>query len=363
MSTTSTNVYREGIIMSNYLNADFTLLSDQLEYPEGPVYLKDGSVLLVDIKSEQLIKISANGEKSVVADVPGGPNGLAIGPDGSAYICNCGGFEWMPVPIPATKQVLYIGGDQPANYQGGRIDKVNLSSGKVETLYTECTKIRRLDFQTMQWKIESVDTPIQLKGPDDLVFDEAGNMWFTDWGKTHNNTRDITGIYYAKADGSEITQMIFPLNAPNGIALSPKGDRLYTVETYTGNLLYWELSANGEIAANPKNLDGSYFLHRFNTQSIFDSMAVDSEGNIYIATMLPEGNDPMTNGGISVVSPEGKLVDYIEIKRPDGKFAPLPSNICFGGDDNKTAFITLGASGGLVKTTSNIAGLPLAFNG
>ena len=348
--------------MSSFLCSDFELISDQLAYPEGPVYLKDGSVLLVDIKNEELAKISVDGEKTTVAKIAGGPNGLAIGPDGNAYICNCGGFQWMPVPIASTKQTLFIGGDQPANYQGGSIDKVNLTTGVVETLYTQAENGRQLNFSNFQWQISPLTTPAKLKGPDDLVFDEKGGMWFTDWGKTKDNVRDITAIYYATADGKTITQMISPLNAPNGIGLSPKGDRLYTVETYTGNVLYWELSAPGIIAANPKTLDGTYFLYGFSGPAIFDSMALDVEGNLYIATMLPQGNDPMTNGGISVVSPEGKLLEFIEIKRPDGKFAPLPSNICFGGKDNKTAFITLGASGALVKAQMKIAGLTLAFN-
>lgn len=348
--------------MTSFLCSEFEMVSDQLSYPEGPVYLADGSILLVDIKEETLTKISASGEKSIIANISGGPNGLAIGPDGNAYICNCGGFQWLPVPIASTKQTLFIGGDEPANYQGGSIVKVNLTTQSVETLYTQAELGRHLNFETFQWQTSTLPAPAKLKGPDDLVFDETGGLWFTDWGKSKGDKRDITGIYYAKADGSEITQMVYPLNAPNGIALSPKGDRLYTVETYTGNILYWQLSAPGVIEANPKTLDGTYCLHGFAGQAIYDSMAVDVEGNLYIATMLPEGNNPMSNGGISVVSPSGELLEYIEIKRPDGKFAPLPSNICFGGKDNKTAFITLGASGALVKAQMKVAGLPLAFN-
>lgn len=348
---------------STFFHGDYQLISDSLEYPEGPVYMADGSVLLVDIKAQTLVKVAADGTKTVVANTGGGPNGLAIGPDGCAYICNCGGFTWMPVPVPAKDQVLQIGTTQPTDYTGGLIQKVDLTTGKVTTLYTEASKVRRLNMQTMQWQIETIDTPFQLKGPDDIVFDELGNFWFTDWGKSRELDRDITGIYYAKADGSEVTQMIFPLNAPNGIALSPDGKRLYTVETYTGQVLYWELSAPGQIKPNPASIDGTYSLYKFGGQAIFDSMAVDTEGNLYIASMLPYGNNPMSNGGISVISPKGELIEYIEIVRPDGKFAPLPSNICFGGKDLKTAFITLGASGALVKIDTTIAGLKLEFNG
>ncbi|WP_286262705.1 SMP-30/gluconolactonase/LRE family protein [Thalassotalea atypica] len=345
--------------MSSFQRSNFEFITKELGYPEGPVYLSDGSILLVEIKNEQLTKVHPDGTKEVIAKVSGGPNGLAIGPDGHAYICNCGGFDWHP--IPAGKQTLWIGGDQPENYKGGSIDRVNLETGKVETLYTEADTVRRLDMATMQWQESKVSPAVPLKGPDDLVFDETGGMWFTDWGKSRPTERDITGIYYAKPDGSSIKQMVFPLNAPNGIALSPDGKRLYTVETYTRRVLYWELSAPGVIEPNPKSIDGTYLLIGFAGQEIFDSMAVDVEGNLYLMSMLPEGNNPFSNGGIQIVSPEGKLLESISINMPNF-FDPLPSNICFGGPDNKTAFITLGASGALIKAQMNVAGLPLIYN-
>lgn len=345
--------------MTSFKTSAFEMINSELGYPEGPVYLNDGSILLVEIKAQQLTKVHPDGSKEVVAKISGGPNGLAIGPDGNAYICNCGGFEWHA--IPAGKQTLWIGGDQPADYKGGSIDRVDLSTGQVETLYTECNIARRLDFSTGKWVESETTTPIPLKGPDDLVFDEVGGMWFTDWGKSRPTERDITGIYYATADGHSIKQMIFPLNAPNGIALSPDGKKLYTVETYTRRVLYWELSAPGVINPNPKSLDGTYLLIGFDGQEIFDSMAVDEQGNLYVMSMLPDGNNPFTNGGVKIVSPAGELLETVDIAI-EGHFAPLPSNICFGGDDNKTAYITLGASGALVKVQMKVPGLTLAYN-
>ncbi|WP_448569619.1 SMP-30/gluconolactonase/LRE family protein [Thalassotalea ganghwensis] len=347
--------------MSSYFTSEFTIINNQLGYPEGPVYMKDGSVILVEIKSEQVSRITADGEKQVITQLKGGPNGAAIGPDGQLYICNSGGFTWMPVPLP--KQTLYIGMGESADYKGGSIDKVNLNTGAVETIYTDCQQGQRLDLATMQWQQQTLSPTFQLRGPDDLVFDETGNFWFTDWGKDSERARDVTGIYYASADGSHIAQKVFPLNAPNGIALSPDGKRLYTIETYTRRLLYWELSAPGVIAPNPATLDGTYLLTGFSGQAIYDSMAVDSEGNIYIATMLPKGNNPYSNGGITIVSPNGELLEYIEINLGEGLYAPLPSNICFGGKENKTAYITLGASGMLIKVETKVSGLTLNYNG
>lgn len=68
-----------------------------------------------------------------------------------------------------------------------------------------------------------------------------------------------------------------------------------------------------------------------------DSLAVDGDGNVCVATIL--------HGGISVVSPAGALVEFVET----GDF--LTTNVCFGGHDPTTAYITLGSTGRPVKTT------------
>src|SRR3546814_14795141 len=64
-----------------------------LRFPEGPVPMPDRSVLLVEIARGALTRVLPDGSLSVVAGLGGGPNGLAIGPDGAAYACNNGGFE------------------------------------------------------------------------------------------------------------------------------------------------------------------------------------------------------------------------------------------------------------------------------
>src|SRR5256885_12244099 len=73
---------------------EFRTLAERLQFPEGPVALADGSVLLVEIAAGTLTRIAPDGTKSVVATTGGGPNGAAIGPDGKCYVANNGGFEW-----------------------------------------------------------------------------------------------------------------------------------------------------------------------------------------------------------------------------------------------------------------------------
>src|SRR3972149_4123848 len=70
------------------------VITDDLQFPEGPVCLPDGNFLVVEIRRGTLTHITPAGKKTYVANLGGGPNGAAIGPDGHAYGWNCGGFNW-----------------------------------------------------------------------------------------------------------------------------------------------------------------------------------------------------------------------------------------------------------------------------
>jgi len=333
------------------------VLASDLGYPEGPVYCKDGSLLFVELKNQCLSRWSpGSGCVEKIVAIPGSPNGLAAGPDGALYICNSGGFEW--IPLPPDKPALWISGVQPQDYLGGKLQRFSPGSAALTELYHECS-------DKAPWPAMAAwQAPFALRGPDDLVVDAAGGIWFSDFGKQRPGDKDVTAIYYARADGSAIRQMAYPLNSPNGIALSPGGDRLYVALTYERRIIYFELSGPGEIAYNTANVtDGSYLLTaQLPGQAMPDSMAVDAEGNVYVASMLPEGANPASNGGISIVSPEGDL-SFVEISLPGGAYAPMPSNICFGGPELRTAFITCGASGHLISMPSAVPGLPLNFQG
>lgn len=294
-----------------------------LQFPEGPVWCSDGSVLLVEIRRGTLTRVHPDGRKDVVAECGGGPNGAAVGPDGAIYVTNNGGFEWHDVGG------LVLPGEQPASYRGGSIQRVHPKSGKVETLFTSCG-----------------DVP--LKGPNDLVFDATGGFWFSDLGKMRKRERDRTGIYYAKPDGKHIREMAFPVDGgPNGIGLSPEGDRVYVAETYTGRVWYWELSGPGEIRRNPVSQNGGYLLADLAQGEALDSLAVDADGNVCVATIL--------HGGITIISPKG---EHRHVATDD----LLTTNICFGGQDLRTAFITLSSTGRLVSCEWERPGLRLAYN-
>ena len=173
------------------------------------------------------------------------------------------------------------------------------------------------------------------------MFDAAGGMWFTDHGKNRPREKDRTGVYYALPDGSSIKEVIFPLEAPNGIGLSPKEDKLYVAETPTGRLWSFDLKAPGEITG-ARNM-----MAQLPDYHMFDSLAVDADGNVCVATLI--------TGGITVHSEDGKLAELIPM--PD----LLTTNICFGGENLQTAYITLSTTGKLVSVPWPTAGLPLNF--
>jgi gluconolactonase len=298
-------------------------IASGLQFPEGPVALPDGSVLLVEIKRRTLSRVGPDGKVSVVAHTGGGPNGAAIGPDGKVYVCNNGGFEWHDVGG------LTFPGLQPKDYDGGRIQRVDLATGKVEDLYTSCD-----------------GRP--LRGPNDIVFDEAGNFWFTDHGKMRERERDRTAVYYARPDGSMIRETIFPMDAPNGIGLSPDGRRLYVAETHTGRVWTWDLVGPGEISGGATfGPGGGSLLVGLPGFQLLDSLAVDGAGNVCVATLV--------HGGITVISPDGSTTEHIPM--PD----PLTTNLCFGGRDLRTAYVTLSGTGRLVAIEWPRPGLKLRW--
>ena len=301
--------------------AELREITSALEFPEGPIWMEDGSVVLVEIKRQTLTRVLPDGEQKIIAELGGGPNGAAIGPDGKCYVCNNGGFEW------GQAGGLTLPGEQPAEYAGGSIQRVDLETGAFETVYTECGGH-------------------PLKGPNDLVFDSAGGFWFTDHGKTRPRERDRGGLYYALPDGSRIEEAVFPLDAPNGVGLSPDGSRVYVAETQTGRVFYWDLGAPGELVQNERSPNRGHLLIGLPGVQLLDSLAVDAEGNVCVATI--------GNGGITTISPDGESRHL-----PTGD--PLTTNICFGGPDLRTAFITLSGTGRLVSTEWETPGLELEF--
>ncbi len=301
------------------------IITDGLRFPEGPVAMPDGSVILTEIAAGRITRVAADGTKSMVAETGGGPNGLAIGPEGKLYCCNNGGFNYVEANGYLAPHGI------ADDYSGGRIERIDIATGAVETLY------------------KSGDFGCVLRGPNDIVFDNHGGFWFTDHGKQDFNSRchDIVGIFYGKADGSHLEEVIFPSYNPNGIGLSPDGKTLYAAETYTCRLTAFNVIAPGKVddAAGPGG--PGIPLYRPAGYKFFDSLGVEECGNICVATI--------GECGISVISPAGELVEFVAT---DDIFT---TNICWGGADRRTAYVTLSGSGRLAAIDWPRPGLKLNY--
>lgn len=277
------------------------VLAEGLAFPEGPVAMADGSVLVMEMTAGRVTRVGADGRKSTVAEVGGGPNGAALGPDGALYICNNGGIVRGGTTTPS-------------------IQRLDLSSGRLDVLYAE-----------------SGGRPLQA--PNDIVFDGEGGFWFTDFGGD--------SIHYANHDGSRIETAVRGVHGPNGVGLAPSADVLYWSETYTRQLHRRRLSGPGAVIPSPghdvpslmKGLqpDPWTVVLGLPGRRQFDSLAVEESGAVCIGTLI--------QAGVTVVRPDGTAEFWSHpIMEADGAV----TNICFGGDDLRTAYITCSVSGVLL---------------
>jgi gluconolactonase len=300
------------------------VLATGLRFPEGPIAMPDGSVIVVEIAAGTLTRVLPSGELQVIAELGGGPNGAALGPDGRVYVCNNGGFSWR------TDDGFTRPTGAAADYRGGAIQQVDLETGAVRTLYTHCDGVA-------------------LHGPNDIVFDDHGGFWFSDFGKTFEDRMMRGAVYYARADGSLIRRAAHPVLTPNGVGLSPDGRTLYVSETETSRLWAYPVTGEGMLGHEPwPSPNGGRLVHGLPGFQRFDSLAVEESGNICVATLV--------RGGISVFSPAGELLEFHEA--PEG----YCTNICFGGSGRRTAFITLSGHGQLFEAQWPRPGLALFDN-
>lgn len=277
--------------------AEVKVRAEGLRFPEGPVALADGSVLVCEVERGTLTRVTPAGERVVVAACGGGPNGAAAGPDGRIYVANNGGFDWDE----SAGFLVCVACSLPI---AGRIEAVDLATGEAETLYTECD-----------------GRP--LEAPNDIVFDAAGGFYFTDSGHWRGRVERSGAIYYAQPDGSRIDAVVDAFPAPNGIGLSPDGRTLYVANSTP------EMFVRAYSVARDGTLSQPRDLVRFTAdgpgaRGAPDGLKVDSLGNVW--TTGP--------GGVVVVAPDGRILGRIQLPA-------RASNLAFG-DDYRSLFITSG---------------------
>lgn len=299
----------------------FEVMAEGLGFPEGPVALPDGSVILSEIAARRVTHITPNGRRRTIAEPGGGPNGLAVGPDGALYCCNGGGTRFRD-----RSGITEPFGASP-DWSGGRIERIDPRTGRVERLYESCNGH-------------------PLSSPNDLVFDAAGGFWFSNLGKVQGRQRDLGGIHHARADGTAITEPIFPMEAPNGVGLLPGDAALVVAETVTGRLWRFDITAPGVARVADERWAKGTLLAGLPGLAGFDSLAVQADGAVCVATLV--------QGGITRVHADGR-VDPITLPLHD----PYTTNLCFLG---RTAFITLGGRGVLLRAEWDEEGLTPHFH-
>ena len=300
---------------------DFRTIATGLSFPEGPVAMPDGTIALVEIERQTVTRVHPDGRTVIIAHTGGGPNGMALGPDGAFYICNNGGFGWR------REHGLLRPIIQASDYTSGSIQRVDPATGKTDLLFDNCNGHK-------------------LRGPNDIVFDAHGGFYFSDLGKSRARDRDHGGLYYALADGSKIVEVAYPILTPNGVGLSPDGSVVYVAETETARLWAFDITAPGVVRKNPfPSPHGGRLIAGLGGYQRFDSLAVDALGNICIATLI--------TGAVTSFAPDGTILR--QVKFPD----PMTTNICFGGPDLRTAYVTLSGTGRLVALPWPEPGLKL----
>jgi gluconolactonase len=285
-----------------------TQLTDGLKFPEAPVTMDDGSLLFVQIQSKQISRLTSDGKVSLVKQLEGGPNGLAIGPDKALYIANDGGRFGF-----AQRGDYNFPGAAPPEHTGGSIQRLDLKTGALTTLYESCDGKR-------------------LVAPDDLVFDHHG------YGKKADG-----GVYYATYDGKKI-MCAKPMNSPNGIGLSPDGKQLHVSERT--QLWTFDIQKPGVLAATPKSYPNGEHA-KLRERSVADSLKVQADGKVCVCTLIV--------GGISIIDKAG-VTEFMQFNDP------FVTNLAFGGRDRRDCWLTLSGSGRIAKVRWPYPGLKPAYH-
>ena len=272
-----------------------------LGFPEGPCMLPDGDLAVTDVRLGQVWRVAPDGATSVLATVGGGANGSALGADGSLLVVNNGGLPWSErggIGIPVDEH-----GSTRVPGARGWVDRIDLATGGVTRLIDDCDGEPFL-------------------APNDIVVGSDGGFWFTDLGRMDPRTYDRGAVYHSTADGSTVRRVAQGILGANGVGLSPDESTLYVAETSTGRLLAWTITGPGEVESPQPRVVAA-------TPDHFDSLAVEEDGTVVVAAI---------NHGLCLVRPDGS-VEHVDVPEP------MTTNICFAGDDLRTAYITASATG------------------
>ena len=157
----------------------------------------------------------------------------------------------------------------------------------------------------------------KLNAPNDAWVDAKGGIYFSDHSMRSKVVleQERDNIYYITPDRANVLRITDDLEYPNGVIINPAGDRLYVTDSGANETYVYTINADGTVK------DKKVFASEG-----YDGMAMDVLGNVYITPQ---------EAYVSVYNPAGERIG--EIVTPS-----RPANVCFGGKDMRTLFITAG---------------------
>ena len=296
-----------GLDSSRYLS-DLKVLAkveNSKVFTEGPAADAHGNLYFTNVAANRILKWDGK-SLTVFRENSNAANGLYFEPDGSLLACEGG---------------------------AGRVTRTNMKSGEITVLADSYNGF-------------------PLASPNDLCCDASGRIYFTSRPGGEDPTKgNVNAVYRIDSDHT-LTQLLkWPdIHMPNGILISPDNRTLYLIEAHpeadrNRNILAFNLLPDGSLSNRRTLID-------FYPGRSGDGMCIDSQGNLYVAAGLHATRKTSetldTKPGIHVVSPQGKLLAFMET--PEDTI----TNCTFGGSDLKTLFVACGTL--LVSIRTKIPG-------
>jgi gluconolactonase len=204
--------------------------------------------------------------------------------------------------------------------------------GRLWACADEKNELWRIDMKTKEKTVVVKDYDGKLlNGPNDVWVRPDGGAYFTDpfykraYWKRGGREQDVQAVYYVAPDG-KVTRVDAECKQPNGLVGTPDGKTLYVADIGARRTYAYDVQADGSL----KN-------RRLFCEQGSDGMTLDEAGNVYL-----------TGKGVTVFDKDGKKIDQIDIPEP------WTANVCFGGKDMKTLFVT--ASQGLYAVPMRVKG-------
>jgi gluconolactonase len=220
----------------------------------------------------------------------------------------------------------------PKFHQDGRLFGVDRKKG----VFVDDPKTQKLSDYVLYFQNEN------FRGPNDLIFDRQGGLYFTDpWGTSLVNAH---GAVYSVSPEGKIRRIIENLAFPNGMALSADDKTLYIAEPMRNAVWAVQLEEPGVLLVRRARI--LTYLPGGGIGG--DGMAVDEQGHLYVAYV--------DAGEVVVITPKGKIIGAIKLPAGAGTFN---TNVAFGGSERKTLYITEAGQNVIYGVQMNVQGLKL----